>query len=591
MKYQLLPTPLLWAAAGLILVGRLSAEVAAADQAASLPTLGRLPVKEITVFKDGHAFVAQEGTLATDPAGNVVLDQLPTPVVGTFWPYSSDPKARLKGVVASQRRVLIQRTALSMREILQANVGASAWITESATNQYQATIVGLPRRSAEELAATSPPNAGDRLPESGNLILLQTPAGTKVVNLDRIQDVTIQKFQPTTAVEEFRNLLTLKMDWGSSPAATNAQVGLLYLQKGVRWIPSYKVSLDGTGQALITLEATLINEMMDLEDVSVNLVVGVPTFTFKDTIDPLALQQTAAQLSQFFQNDPSGNLRNGALAGNFNNAIMSQSARMNEYRPPAEVGPGSGPELGETTRSEDLFVFNAGHLSLKKGERMVLLLAEFTLPYTDVFALELPFAPPMEMRQNGNSQQQQELARLLNAPKVMHKIRLTNKSSYPLTTAPALIMRSGRVISQGLMTYASPGATSDLTLTTAVEVSAKRTDIETSRNHNVLNRNGSSFSRVDLTGQVTLTNYRTQPAVLEVTRYVLGNVESSDHEGKAEKLNSLEDAEMAQPAWNNWYGWPSWWSNVNGLGKVTWKLTLAPGQCAELGYKWNYFWP
>ena len=591
MKYQLLPPPVRWAATGFLFLGLLSAEVAAADKAAALPTLGRLPVKEITVFKDGHAFVAQEGTLATDPAGNVVLDQLPTPVVGTFWPYSADPKARLKGVVASQRRVLIQRTALTLREILQANVGASAWITESATNQYLATIVGLPRRSAEELAATSPPNSGDRLPESGNLILLQTPAGTKVVNLDRIQDVTIQQFQPTTAVEEFRNLLTLKMDWGGSSAATNAQVGLLYLQKGVRWIPSYKVSLDGTGQALITLEATLINEMMDLEDVSVNLVVGVPTFTFKDTIDPLALQQTAAQLSQFFQNDPSGNLRNGALAGNFNNAIMSQSARMNEYRPPAELSPGSGPELGETTRSEDLFVFNAGHLSLKKGERMVLQLAEFSLPYTDVFALELPFAPPMEMRQNGNSQQQQELARLLNAPKVMHKIRLTNKSSYPLTTAPALIMRSGRVISQGLMTYASPGATSDLTLTTAVEVSAKRTDIETSRNHNVLNRNGSSFSRVDLSGQVTLTNYRSQPAVLEVTRYVLGNVESSDHEGKAEKLNSLEDAEMAQPAWNNWYGWPSWWSNVNGLGKVTWKLTLAPGQCAELGYKWNYFWP
>ena len=43
----------------------------AAQVPAPLAALARMPVKEITVFKDGHAFVLHEGTLPTDAAGNV----------------------------------------------------------------------------------------------------------------------------------------------------------------------------------------------------------------------------------------------------------------------------------------------------------------------------------------------------------------------------------------------------------------------------------------------------------------------------------------------------------------------------------------
>ncbi len=210
------------------------------------------------------------------------------------------------------------------------------------------------------------------------------------------------------------------------------------------------------------LQATLLNELADWEDISVNLVVGVPTFAFKDTLDPTALQESVAQLSQYFQTDAAR--RNSPLASQFANAIMTQTIRATEYRPAAESGEGGllGPELGDAGKSEDLFVFNVPHVTLKKGERMVLPIAEFTLPYKDLFTLDVPFAPPPELRGNLNSEQQRELARLLDAPKVMHKIRLTNTSKYPLTTAPALLIRQGRLLAQGLMTYTSPGAHVDL---------------------------------------------------------------------------------------------------------------------------------
>jgi hypothetical protein len=583
-------------ASAIALAQVLTVGASAAEKAAPLSTFGKPPIKEITVFKDGHAFVAHEGAMPTDEHGNVIMDYLPAPVIGTFWPYSAEKRAKLTSVVASTKRVLVERTALSVRELLEANIGAEVIIAESGTNRYAATILGLPARSAEEQAATNPPNTGERLPEKGNLILLQTAEGVKALAIDRIQDVTFkQAHKPAAANEEFRNLLTLKLDWAKAKPAKTANVGLFYLQKGVRWIPSYKVEIDGDGKAAVKLQATLLNELADLEDVSVNLVIGVPTFAFKDTMDPIALQQNLAQLSQYFQTDTDG--RNSPLASNFSNAIMSQQvARMGDYR--AAPGPGLaaelGPEIGESGKSEDLFVFNVQHVTLKRGERLVLPIAEFTLPYKDVFTLELPFGPPPEVRANLNNEQQRELARLFNAPKVMHKIRLTNNSKYPLTAAPALIIRQGRVLAQGMMTYTSTSASVDLPITTAVDFQVKKSDVESKRTPDAMQENGNHYSRIDLAGKITITSHRTKPTELEITRYVLGAADSAEADGKVEKMNLFENGDYLAsgdyPYWWNWYGWPYWWNAFNGIGRITWNLTLDPDQSKDLGYQWHYLW-
>jgi hypothetical protein len=335
--------------------------------------------------------------------------------------------------------------------------------------------------------------------------------------------------------------------------------------------------------------------LADLDDVSVNLVIGVPSFAFKDTVDPMALQQNLAPLSQYF--NPQGSGPYSPLASQFSNAIMSQQpARGGYYR--EGMGPGGGgelgPEIAESGKSEDLFVFNIPHVSLKKGERMVLPIAEMTLPYKDVFTLELPFGPPPEVRGSFSNEQQRELARLFHAPKVMHKIRLTNDSKYPLTTAPALIIRDHRVLAQSMMTYTSTGTTVDLPVTTAVDFQVTKTDHETKRTPNAVEENGNRYTRVDLAGKISITSHRAQPAALEINRYVLGAADTADHDGKVEKLNAFEDSDYLPagdyPYWWSWYGWPNWWSYFNGIGRITWKVTLEPAKTVDLAYEWHYFW-
>ena len=64
--------------------------------------------------------------------------------------------------------------------------------------------------------------------------------------------------------------------------------------------------------------------------------------------------------------------------------------------------------------------------------------------------------------------------------------------------------------------------------------------------------------------------------------------------GKAEAVNLFDNADYLvsgdYPSWWGWYSWPSWWNRCNGIGRVTWKPKLEPGQSLELGYDWHYFW-
>lgn len=570
--------------------------------------LTSMPVRELAVFKDGHAFVLHESEVPTEPGGDVLLNTLPTPVIGTFWAYSADAQAKLTGVVAGRRKVKSERSALSVRELLDANPGAAVRITEYDVPPYEATIVGIPRPTVDPNAASVAGEEGDArqspqaaAPPAGpaaEIILLKTQEGVRTVRLDRIRDVTFRtELNAQIPFEEERKLLTLRLDWGGRPPAASAKVGMVYLQRGVRWIPSYKIDIDGAGHAHVKLQATLINELMDLQGVTANLVIGVPSFYFKDTLDPLALQETAAQLGQYFATQQREPYQQQQMAYAFSNALMTQTARMNEMYAPvaaANVHDADDPEITGASRSEDLFVFTVPNITLARGERMVVPVAEFDLTYEDIFALDVTFAPPPEMERNYNNDQALQLARLMQAPRVMHRIRLRNDSRYPLTTAPALVLRDGRLLAQSLMTYTAVGARTDLDVTPAVDVAVQKSDAETSRTPNAVRWNGDDYGRVDLAGKLTLTNHRSTAVRLEVTRHVLGAVESADHDGKIEKANMFEDTRAGvsrdYPYWWRWYNWPWWWYRFNGIGRITWTLDLPAGESVDLSYAWYYYW-
>jgi hypothetical protein len=228
--------------------------------------LRRLPVREITVFKDGHALLLHEGDLPVDKGGNVTLDALPAPVIGTFWAYSADPAATLGSVVASTRKVRVDRDPVNVAEAIEAHGPGEALIRDTNGERFWARLLSV---------------------APSGLLYLQTPDGVRALPRERVADITFkEKGGMKVARDEQRNLLSLRLDWAGKPPAEAARVGMMYLQKGVRWIPSYRIELDGQGKARVKLQATLLNELADLEDVTAHLVIGVPSFFFKDRRRP-----------------------------------------------------------------------------------------------------------------------------------------------------------------------------------------------------------------------------------------------------------------------------------------------------------------
>ncbi|MGV3722937.1 MAG: hypothetical protein ACO1SX_18720 [Actinomycetota bacterium] len=625
--------PVLCCALALLCACHAAAQPAPAPAAAA-PT--RLPVREITVFKDGHAFVLHQGRLPVTEQGTVLLDHLPSPVLGTSWPYSGDKNAKLASVTASPREVTIQRPATSVADLLLANPGAQVELTKTDGKTLRGQILAVPLPDSKPLAPTQQPGVeggfgggglggfgggmggggfgfGFPQPQSQTL-LLKTADGVLALPLGLVQSVTFKgDYKRRVEARELRNLLTLKLD---KPAATEktAEVGLFYLQQGIRWIPNYRVDIDGKGTATIELQATLINEMVDLENVTANLVIGVPTFFFKDTPDPISLQQTFPRLSRYFQPD-------SQTAFAFSNAIMSQGG-FGGMAGGGGLGGGGGrfcgseAESGEETgkamgadpcqappaldavagdKNEDLFVFTARNVSLKKGQTMVLPISRATMPYRDVYALEIGFAPPREVSGNVPQAQQAELARLLRTPRAQHRLRLQNNAAVPLTTAPALVVSGQRVLAQSMMAYAPPGGVTDLTLTTASDIQVRKTDRETMRAPRPAGFPSGEPLRVEMEGTISLNNLRGAAVDLEVARHLLGNVDSVTGDGKAERLSIFEDesepAGELRPSWWRYYSWPTWWFHRNSVSKITWKVRLEPGQPVELGYKWHYFAP
>jgi len=551
--------------------------------------VANMPVKEITIFKDGHAFVLHEGKMPVDADGNVTIDYLPRPIIGTFWAYSADANAKLTGVVSHKRVVSVKRTAMTIPELIEGNIGAKVRIVEAGLAAYETTIVGIPTRSTEELSSSDPPGSSEKLPQRGDIVLLKFEGGIKAVPINRIQEVTfLDEPKLQLAGEQFRDMMTLKLDWDRRKPEGDVEVGMVYVQRGIRWIPNYLIDIDGKGNSIVKLQATIINELADVEDVKAHLVIGVPKFAFEDTPDPISLQQTVAQLSRHFRPD-------SQAAYAFSNMIMTQ-AEMPVRRVDVPDSGGTldlGPDITGSGKNEDLYIFTLEHVTLKKGQRMVIPVAEYEIKYQDVFVLDLPFGPPPEVRHNLNSQQQAQLAQLYYSPKVMHKVRLANNAKCPLTTAPAMILRQGRIIAQGMMTYTAVGASSDLELTAAVDIAVEKLDKETERIPDAVKWDGYTYARSNLTGTITLTNRRSDTVSLEIRRSILGQIDSASREGSIEHLGRHEGGWMdpnSLPFWWGWYNWPYWWYHFNAVGRVSWECELEPGKTVELEYNWHYFW-
>ena len=517
-------------AMSVMLVGALPA-VAGDDAQPTVQT----HLKRVALFKNGFGFFVREGALS-EANKVVLLGPFAAPAHGTFW-ISTPSRAQLASVIARQVVVSQKGEALTIGELLRANVGKSVVLGEYAG--------GL---------------SGTILSFAGEFMLVDTPAGIVAVSAGGYGQVRFVSKDLNTTVLRDEEQLQLEAAFGSPTRGDWLSVS--YLARGITWAPSYLIDITDPKEARLSAKAEIINEAEDLDGAHVDLVTGFPNLEFADVLSPMSMK---ANLAQFLQSLAAGPTR-------LDMSVVTQNVAFYESRQGGGRGGGgamggvSMPGYGAAAAgqvAEDLFLYPIENVTLKKNETGYYPLFTETVPYTEFYEWQISDYLNPEGRyapQRADQEPQREI--------VWHSIRLTNTMEMPWTTAPAQLMKSGQIIGQDTLHYTAPMSKGTVRITQAVGVKAEQTEVEVNREREAIRLYGDSFDRVTITGTLRVTNYTKERVSLEITKELSGDVK--------ETAPKAEDVTLARGL-----------KAMNPTHELTWKIELKPGDGKEITYTYQ----
>ena len=530
----------------------------------------KLDIKEVAIFKDGHAFVLSEA-LVPPRSGWHVTHDVPEAILGTLWTVSGSTKARVEEVRAGFEVVEEKKPCMTLQETIEAALGQDVTLTLSDAGPQprtlEGTVAALPKIEPAITTREAPAE-----PLQGETVHVRTPAGIEVVRKAAIVAIRFRKEIPLERpARTARRRILVRVSVAPDAGAELVPIRFIYVQKGLRWIPEYRVELLPEKKVRIALQGTVVNDLADLRGVHASLVVGIPNFMLKESLSPMALRHAAAGLAQYFQAD-------NRLGNDLSNAIMTQVARFDERRPAGPPAPDPSLDLlVKATSADEYFLYSRPGLTLRKGDRASHPLFEGTFAYQDSYQLKIGPVPPRFIAGDRHD----EIQHALRSPKVVHGLRLHNGSAVPWTTGPALLVRDGRALSQDLMRFTPSGGETILPMAEMADLLVRTRDTEQTRTNNV-KIDGELYTQVFMKGTVTLSNPRKEALTVEVERTFYGQAEKLHQGGTSEAFDFAETPGLRG-------SWPHWWRSVNGMFQASWKPVVEPGKSVEVSCEWSYF--
>ena len=307
-----------------------------------------------SLFKNGLAFARREGTVVSG-SKQVRFEALPAPVHGTFW-ITADPE-RLQIGSASVRRTQIRELApaVTLEEILRGNIGhrMTLWVGEK--DSLIGTLVAMPEPRSDD---ADDETRSYRPAPTGDLLLLEMDSGTAACSWREVKRVVASNGQLNREFERRRDGTSLTLSLASQPGAA-APISLLYMERGLTWVPSYAIDVSDEKKAVLTAKAEVIDEAEDLDGATLQFVTGFPNLQFAHVVDPIALRGNLdAFLSALGQPVSPGapavaqQVMSNRAYGDLENASFPVSG---------------APAAGSTV--EDLFFYEQKSVTLKRGER------------------------------------------------------------------------------------------------------------------------------------------------------------------------------------------------------------------------------
>lgn len=590
-----------------------------------------LKMERVIVFKDGFSLVIKRGTATTDKSGEVFTDDVPdAAVLGSFWAVPEEGRivSMLAGWKSTKDSDAKQLPCTQTIEILLANKGAKAKIelqdktiyngvildvlaekTEAPVAAAQLESLGiLPLSEKPKTAITSgmalssavmlssstvvaaiPTSEHTLTAINGSNFILRTDEGDVLLPVAQVRSVLVKDMKTTIGKTLTTSKKTKRLSFRFDGAEKKRALSIMYFRPGIRWIPTYRVSLNEQKEkktAAVSLQAELINEAEDLSDVPVDIVVGVPNFRFRGTPSPMVLEATLRNALAEAAPDLNSNMNNS-----FSNSMYSQ--RSSEFRrdqAQAEAGAQGAINLpNELTAggAQDLFVYNLPKITLGKSDRMAVPIFTAEVPYRDLYTWEVRITKHDNDAVPGGGMMAGVIRNpggvksplTLSKNEVWHQIVLTNTTKLPWTTGAAMIMQGNQPLAQELLTYAPPKEEVRVPVTVSVDTRGSVTEKEVGRELKSIQWDGYNYARIDKEMNLDLCNNKAIDIEAEVTLRVGGKVDKASLDGDL-TLGAFDPAD-----WLQYNGQPA----VNNSSTVTWKTKLKPGEKFEPSVMYHYF--
>lgn len=385
----------------------------------------------------------------------------------------------------------------------------------------------------------------------GRFLLLKNKEGQLYIDPAKI--AYLEAKGDAAVVRQRKAVLLLKVGESKQKKAV---ISITYLAKGMAWAPSYRVDISDPKTLLLKQSAVVKNELEPFADAQLQLISGFPSVHFGHVVSPLAPTQTWAnffqQLNQHFGRG------NSAMS----NVATQQVVGFNRN------APDSGIDLSALPSGEgvDVHYQDVGRQSLEEGDSLALETASGKAAYDRIVEWLVPDTRQADGRYIEEYQRQSDPEKYEDS--IWDSVRFRNPLSFPMTTAPAMVVADGKFNGQQMSYWVNPGEETTLHVTKALSVRSRSVEQEIDGGRDIVYIGGLSFRKTTLEGTLQANNHRNESVTLVIRRCFSGDLVSADREPKTTLLE--EGA-----------------GYVNKRNQLTWNLTLKPGEEVKLKYRYT----
>lgn len=505
--------------------------------------------KTVTVFKNNSGFFTKEGAVRPKNKQHFFdLETMPKAAYGTFW-LSGQNLMHLTSY---------EKEMISVKEISR----------EYIPNQHY-DFLKLNKSKKVKLFVRGDITFNGTITEvSPSLVFLQLESGELLsLPINEIRYIILleksNEFKTTTRSDTTKtNKQIVELQFKNNK---QQNLDLVYFQNGIGWTPSYKIELQPKSKAKITMQAALSNQAEDLENVNINFVVGYPNIKYANTLDILfndtniskIINQNGQNKNNYVQfldrgRRGTGNYYvNGVSSGG--NSADNTSANSSNIKSVAE---------------EDFYFYNLNNISLPKGGRGYFSIFETTVPYQDLYEVDL-----VKNHNNYYAYQPYDYKDEFRN-KVWHILKLENKSKHAWTSGAAMVVKKDgntvRPISQDDLNYVPMQGSGKLKLTISPDVSVKDYEKEKARTPRKMQSDGYKYEVITVAGEIKIQNFKSKDIQLNIKKTIVGNLLNSNFDWlKSGRVN------IQIP--------------LNKINEVCWEMKLKAGEKKVIEYEYDVY--